>query len=56
MSGASNVNFWLEERGIASSERLVSEILKEAKKEDHILTTDEVMGVVTRVRAEEAAS
>ncbi len=30
MSGASNVNYWLNERGIAPSETLVAEILKAA--------------------------
>ena len=46
MSGASNVNYWLAERGIASDEGLVAEILKAAKLEDHILTEEEVMAVV----------
>ncbi len=52
MSGASNVNFWLQERGIAASEKLVAEILKAAKQENHILSDAEVMAVVERVRAE----
>jgi 2-isopropylmalate synthase len=51
MSGASNVNYWLNERGIAPSETLVAEILKAAKLEDHILADEEVMAVVERVRA-----
>ena len=50
MSGASNVNFWLKERNIPSDENLVSEILKAAKGLDHIMTEDEVMAVVKRVR------
>jgi 2-isopropylmalate synthase len=49
MSGASNVNYWLNERGIAPSETLVAEILKAAKLEDHILAEEEVMAVVKRV-------
>jgi 2-isopropylmalate synthase len=49
MSGASNVNYWLNERGIAASEELVAEILKAAKLEDHILAEEEVMAVVERV-------
>ena len=53
MSGASNVNYWLNERGITPSERLVSEILKAAKLENHILAEEEVMAVVDRVRASE---
>jgi 2-isopropylmalate synthase len=50
MSGASNVNYWLAQRGIASNEALVAEILKTAKGQDHIMTEEEVMRVVTRVR------
>jgi 2-isopropylmalate synthase len=50
MSGASNVNFWLSERGIPSDETLVSAILAAAKIESHILSDDEVMRVVKRVR------
>jgi 2-isopropylmalate synthase len=50
MSGASNVNYWLGQRNIPSDENLVAEILKAAKAKDHILTEDEVMAVVKRVR------
>jgi 2-isopropylmalate synthase len=50
MSGASNVNYWLAQRNIASDEVLVAEILKQAKALDHIMTEDEVLAVVTRVR------
>jgi 2-isopropylmalate synthase len=50
MSGASNVNFWLTQRNITPDETLVSEILKAAKAQDHIMTTEEVMAVVERVR------
>ena len=50
MSGASNVNFWLKERGIPSDDELVSEILKGAKGQSTIMTDDEVMAVVARVR------
>lgn len=46
MSGASNVNYWLSERNIPASEALVSEILRTAKSQNHILTDDEVMNVV----------
>src|SRR5439155_2462811 len=38
MSGASNVNYWLAQRGISSNETLVAEILKVAKAQDHIMT------------------
>jgi 2-isopropylmalate synthase len=51
MSGASNVNYWLKERGIASDEKLVSEILSVAKGSSSIMTDDEVLAVVSRVRS-----
>lgn len=51
MSGASNVKCWLEERKIESDDTLVAEILKAAKLLDHIMTDDEVMAVVNRVRS-----
>jgi 2-isopropylmalate synthase len=51
MSGASNVNYWLTSRNIAVDDGLVAEILKAAKTQDHIMTDDEVMAVVRRVRA-----
>jgi 2-isopropylmalate synthase len=50
MSGASNVNYWLRKRNIPSDETLVAEILKAAKAQDHIMTEEEVMAVVRRVR------
>ncbi len=50
MSGASNVNYWLGQRKIPSDDNLVAEILKAAKAQDHIMTEEEVMAVVKRVR------
>ncbi len=50
MSGASNVTYWLAERGIPSDEALVSAILAAAKTENHILRDEEVMSIVKRVR------
>jgi 2-isopropylmalate synthase len=50
MSGASNVNYWLRARGIQGDDALVAEILKAAKAQDHIMTDDEVMAVIKRVR------
>jgi 2-isopropylmalate synthase len=50
MSGASNVNYYLRERGIEPDETLVKEILAAAKALDHIMTEEEVMAVVKRVR------
>jgi 2-isopropylmalate synthase len=52
MSGASNVNYWLSQHKIPSNERLVAEILKEAKSLDHIMTDSEIFAVVNRVQAE----
>jgi 2-isopropylmalate synthase len=50
MSGISNVNYYLRERGIDADEALAKEILATAKTLDHIMTDDEVMAVVKRVR------
>jgi 2-isopropylmalate synthase len=50
MSGASNVNYWLSQRNIPADDELVSEILKAAKTQDHIMTEEEVLAVVKRVR------
>jgi 2-isopropylmalate synthase len=50
MSGASNVNFWLRQRGIEPSEELVKEILVTAKGSAHIMLDEEVMAIVNRVR------
>jgi 2-isopropylmalate synthase len=50
MSGASNVSYYLRERGIEPDETLVKELLAAAKALDHIMTDEEVMAVVHRVR------
>jgi 2-isopropylmalate synthase len=50
MSGTSNVSYYLRERGIEPDETLVKEILAAAKALDHIMTDEEVMAVVKRVR------
>lgn len=50
MSGASNVNYYLRERGIEPDEALTAEILKAAKATDHILADEEVMAIVRRSR------
>jgi 2-isopropylmalate synthase len=46
MSGASNVTYWLKQRGIEPSKGLVDAVLAVAKKSHHILSEDEVMAVV----------
>ena len=50
MSGASNVGYWLRERGLEPSDELVAAILEVAKATTHILSEKEVMDVVKRVR------
>jgi 2-isopropylmalate synthase len=55
MSGASNVNYYLNERGIEADEVLVAEILKAAKGQNHIMTEQEVLSVVERVRSGRSA-
>jgi 2-isopropylmalate synthase len=50
MSGASNVNYWLRQRGIEPDEILVAEILRAAKGTTHILSEEEVRAVIARVR------
>lgn len=54
MSGASNVSYFLSQRGIEADDALIGEILKTAKSLDHIMTEEEVLGVVSRVKAERA--
>jgi 2-isopropylmalate synthase len=56
MSGASNVNYYLKERGIPSSDALVSAILKAAKDHDQIMTEDEVLAVVKKFGETQAAT
>jgi isopropylmalate/homocitrate/citramalate synthase len=57
MSGASNVNYWLRQRGIEPTESLVGAILEVAKTTRYLLSDDVVMGIVTaeRIRAGGAA-
>jgi 2-isopropylmalate synthase len=50
MSGASNVNYWLRQRGIEPDDALVTAILGAAKSTTHILNNEEVMAIVARVR------
>jgi 2-isopropylmalate synthase len=46
MSGASNVTFWLKQRGIDPTPELVQSIIAAAKGSDHVLTTEEVQTIV----------
>ncbi|HVM91780.1 MAG TPA: LeuA family protein [Terriglobales bacterium] len=43
MSGKSNVLFWLERRGLASTDDVVDRIFKRAKSSDHTLTEAEIL-------------
>jgi 2-isopropylmalate synthase len=43
MSGRSNVQFWLERRGIPASEEVVERIFKKAKSSDRCLTETEIL-------------
>jgi isopropylmalate/homocitrate/citramalate synthase len=46
MSGKSNVHFWLERRGIPSSDEIVDRIYARAKQSDHTLTDAEILDCV----------
>ncbi|HKQ68693.1 MAG TPA: 2-isopropylmalate synthase [Polyangiaceae bacterium] len=49
MSGASNVTYWLSQRGIEPAKELIEAILAVAKKSHHILCDDEVLAVIRGV-------
>jgi 2-isopropylmalate synthase len=46
MSGKSNVVWWLESRGYSAEPELVDRIFDHAKRTDHILTDEEVLGLI----------
>ncbi len=48
MSGASNITYWLDKRGIAHDEGLIGAIMKSAKQSDHNLSDAEVRAVIDR--------
>jgi 2-isopropylmalate synthase len=50
MSGKSNVHYWLERRGIPTTEELVDRIYARAKKSDHTLSDAEILECVTAPR------
>jgi 2-isopropylmalate synthase len=54
MSGASNVNYWLEQHGIPSSPELVQRILQRAKATDQVLSESEVLAIVRQHEARPA--
>ncbi len=45
MSGKSNVIYWLEKRGIASTDDLVERIFSTAKQSDRVLADEEVLAL-----------
>jgi len=49
MSGASNVVFWLQSRGIEASDTLVERIFDKAKTSSRLLTEEEVRGIIETV-------
>lgn len=51
MSGAANVNYWLERRGIAISPELVQRILQAAKSSPRVLTEAQVLDLVREHKA-----
>ena len=50
MSGKSNVRYWLESRGIPAAEDLIDRVFDHAKRTDHILSDEEIRGIVETVR------
>jgi hypothetical protein len=46
MSGASNVAYWLESRGVPRSEALIAAIVQRAKSSHRILTDEEIWSLV----------
>lgn len=50
MSGLSNVNFWLKQRGFEPDKALANRILEVAKGSDHNLTDEEIRSVIARFR------
>jgi 2-isopropylmalate synthase len=55
MSGASNVSYWLKQRGIEPTEELTKAILERAKTTAHNLSDQEVLEVVALVQAKQSA-
>ncbi len=48
MSGRANVLGWLAHRGLEAEEEVVDRILARAKESDHVLTDEEVLGLLGR--------
>jgi 2-isopropylmalate synthase len=46
MSGKSNVQYWLQKRGIAASDDLVERVYDAAKKSERVLTEEEIFALI----------
>ncbi|HXM80155.1 MAG TPA: LeuA family protein [Thermoanaerobaculia bacterium] len=55
MSGLSNVQCWLEDRGIEARPELVESIFRRAKESDQILADEEILAIVHALAAAPAA-
>jgi 2-isopropylmalate synthase len=55
MSGISNVQCWLESRGLEARPELVDAIFRRAKESDQVLSDEEILAVVNRFAPAEAA-
>ena len=55
MSGNSNVVWYLQERDLPCNPEIMRAILEAAKKSDHLLTEEDIIGVVQRVEKEQVA-
>jgi len=55
MSGISNVQCWLESRGLEARPELVDAIFRRAKESDQVLSDEEIFAVVSRFAPAEAA-
>ena len=51
MSGASNVIFWLQERGLEAEDSLVADIFAAAKETNHVLSEEEVWRLIRQHEA-----
>jgi 2-isopropylmalate synthase len=51
MSGKSNVLFWLEHRGLPTTDECVERIYQRAKQSDHTLTDAEILECISTTSA-----
>jgi 2-isopropylmalate synthase len=53
MCGRSNVEYWLQKRGLAADENLVARIFERAKSSDHVLSEAEVLSMIAEPAAQD---